>query len=177
MRHNILRRLIAPAVALAIPMAVHASGEPEVPSWMTVDHAAKTVTMTVVAGQTTDNNNWNYNGMAHGQGTIVVPVGYQVSITFENNDPTMMVHSIGVGQTAETSLPMFTDPQPVFAGAMSSNPTDPMNATKNGESETITFVADAAGDYALICYTPGHALTGMWIGFNVSAEGEAGLDS
>jgi len=72
---------------------------------------------------------------------------------------------------------MFDDPQPVFEGAMTENPTDMASATMPGESESITFVADAAGEYTMVCYTPAHAATGMWIFFTVSAEGEAGLDS
>lgn len=176
MRKHLTRSLTAAVAALAIPMAVHASDGPEVPAWMSVDHAAKTVTMTVVAGQTAENNNWNFNGMVRGEGTIVVPTGYAIQITFENTDPTMIVHSMGVGQVSQTTEAMFTDPSPAFAGAITTNPTDPINATKNGASETINFVADTAGDYALICYTPAHALTGMWIGFRVSADGEVGVD-
>ena len=44
-----------------------------------------------------------------------------------------------------------------------------------GESETITFVASEAGSYSLICYIPEHALTGIYVPFTVSADGEAGF--
>ena len=44
-----------------------------------------------------------------------------------------------------------------------------------GQSATIQFVADAAGNYAMICYTPGHTTLGMWLYFNVAAGGEAGV--
>ena len=70
---------------------------------------------------------------------------------------------------------MFTEATPVFEGAMSSNPTDMMSATQAGASEELTFKADTAGDFALICYIPAHAVTGMWIGFSVSAEGKSGV--
>jgi 3-hydroxybutyryl-CoA dehydrogenase len=30
-------------------------------------------------------------------------------------------------------------------------------------------------EIALICYVPGHTLTGMWIGFRVAADGTVGL--
>jgi uncharacterized cupredoxin-like copper-binding protein len=47
-------------------------------------------------------------------------------------------------------------------------------ATQPGASESISFTADAAGAYTLVCYIPAHAATGMWINFTVSADGAAG---
>ena len=141
-----------------------------------LDHAAKTVTMTIGAGQTADNNHWNFNGIVKGEATIVVPTGYTVQISYENADPTMVVHSIGVGQLSETTLPMFTDPTPAFPGAISSNPTDPLNATKAGTTESLSFVAGAPGEYALICYVPAHTLTGMWVGFRVAEDTSVGVE-
>jgi uncharacterized cupredoxin-like copper-binding protein len=44
-----------------------------------------------------------------------------------------------------------------------------------GGAETITFTASTAGDYAIVCVIPAHALQGMWIGFEVSASGESGV--
>jgi FtsP/CotA-like multicopper oxidase with cupredoxin domain len=176
MSNTTLRSLVLTAAAIAIPVALSATEGPEIPSWMSVDHAAKTVSMTIASGQSPANNNWNYNGLSKGEASIVVPVGYAVEITYENADPTMMLHSIGVGQMSETMTALFTDPAPVFAGAMSSNAGDPANATKSGTSETINFVADTAGEYALICYVPGHTLTGMWIGFKVAADGSVGVE-
>ena len=51
------------------------------------------------------------------------------------------------------------------------------SATLSGASETLTFKAEKAGEYALICYIPAHAITGMWIGFTVSSEGKPGLQT
>ena len=146
----------------------------EMPDWMKVDNDAKTVSVEIVAGKTDAANNWNFNGFVNGETSVVVPEGYTVTLTFTNKDPNM-VHSIGVGERMDTYPPMIENPTPVFDGAMSSNPTDMVNATKTGASETLTFTADKAGDYALICYIPAHAATGMWIGFTVSADGKAGL--
>ncbi len=144
------------------------------PDWMSVDEAEKQVTLDVIAGKTDANNNWNFNGLFKGDATIVVPEGYTVVINFSNEDPQMM-HSIGLLASAETFPPVFEDPTPVFAGAMSSNATDMATSTKPGESEVLTFKVDKAGDYALVCLIPAHAVTGMWVGFSVSAEGKAGL--
>ena len=160
-----------PAAETAAPAA-----QLTVPDWMTVDNEAQTVTMDIVAGSTDANNGWNYNGYYTGNATIVVPVGYTITIDFSNNDQ-INPHSLGIDPSAGGSWPaMFDDPQPVFEGAITSNPTDMASSTMPGASETITFLADTAGENTLVCYIPAHAATGMWIFFTVSAEGEAGLE-
>lgn len=146
----------------------------DIPEWMSVDRAEKTVALDIAAGKTDANNHWNYNGLTNGEATIVVPEGYTVVIYFTNEDPNMM-HSLAVLEPQETYPPAFEEPKPVFAGAISSNPTDMATATQPGGGEMITFIADKAGEYVLICLIPAHAVTGMWIGFSVSAEGKVGL--
>lgn len=176
MKHSTLRSLVLTLTAAAVPVALAGSQGPELPEWMSVDHAGKKVSITVVAGMDMSNNGWNYNTVSKGAKSIVVPVGYAVEIEFTNSDPTGVVHSLGIGQTSEVTSPLFTNPTPVFAGAISANAADPVNATAAGTTETISFVADAAGDYAIICYVPGHTLTGMWMGFRVAEDGSVGVE-
>jgi len=144
------------------------------PDWMVVDNDAKTVTLTVESGSAEANNGWNFNGFINGEATLVVPVGYNISLTFVNKDA-VMSHSVGIGELPETFPPIFETVVPVFEGAVTSNPTDMSSATASGATETISFVASKAGEFAMICYIPAHALTGMWIGFTVSEAGEVGL--
>lgn len=150
-----------------------ASQELQTPDWYQYDEAANTVTLDIVAGETPDINHWNYNGYGNGEITVVVPVGAQVTINFSNQDPNL-AHSIGVAGFS-SNPPANLQPEPVFEGAISSNPTDMTAATMTGESETVTFTASQAGEYSLACYIPGHAVSGMWIGFTVSDAGEAGV--
>lgn len=147
-----------------------------VPGWMQVDRDARTVSLHIVAGQTPDNNRWNFNGYSHGNATLVVPEGYTVTLHFENQDPANP-HSVAVDSRTGNFPATFDSPAPVFEGAVTSGATSLTDATKSGESETITFTADRAGDYSLVCYVPAHAVTGMWIGFRVSADGQAGLQT
>jgi sulfocyanin len=164
----------APMEETAAPAAeapAAAAGEMTMPSWYQQDGNA--VTLGIVAGQTPQGNYWNYNGAQNGTMTIVVPVGSEVTINFSNEDPNM-AHSIGVSADFDTP-PAMVDPTPVFAGAISSNPTSMTAATMPGQSETVTFTASEAGEYTLVCYIPGHAVSGMWIRFVVSADGEAGV--
>ena len=156
------------------------SAEPAAPAeltsadWLVVDHDAETVEIELVAGQSSGNNYWNFNGVHGGAGQITVPAGYEVTINLVNQDPNM-AHSVGVGERQATYPANFSAVQPVFEGAVTSNPTSLTESTLPGETESITFTADAAGDYALICYVTGHAAAGMWLPFTVSADGEAGV--
>jgi FtsP/CotA-like multicopper oxidase with cupredoxin domain len=169
----------APAGEAETPAAETAAapaGELSLPGWFQMDAASRTVTLNITAGATSDNQYWNYNGYYGGTGTIVVPEGYLVTINFTNDDPAM-AHSLGVDARTGGFPASFSDPTPVFEGGITTNPTSLTEATLPGESETISFTAATAGEYSLVCYIAGHALTGMHIGFTVSAEGEAGFRS
>jgi len=141
----------------------------EMPSWFRVN--GNQVEIDLVAGSTPDNNYWNFNGGTNGSITINVPEGAQVTINFRNDDPNM-AHSAGIAPFT-ASPPASPAAESVFEGAITSNPTSMTEATMTGQSETITFTAGQAGEYALLCYVPGHAVSGMWLRFNVG--GEAGV--
>lgn len=147
--------------------------ELQMPEWYQYDEAANTVTLDLVAGQNSDNNYWNYNGYENGEVTVVVPAGATVTVNFSNEDPNL-AHSVGIAAFS-SNPPASLDPNPVFDGAISSNPTSMTESTLTGQSESFTFTADQAGEYSLACYIPGHAVSGMWIGFTVSDAGEAGV--
>lgn len=150
------------------------SGELGMPDWYQIDRDAQTVTLSIHAGATAENNHWNFNGLHGGNGEIVVPAGYQVTINFSNEDPNL-AHSLGVDSHRGDFPGTFSNPTPVFEGAITSNPTDMTGATMPGESETIDFTASEAGEYSFVCYIPGHASAGMWVPFTVSAGDEAGV--
>lgn len=175
----------APAGSTATPAAAPAgstaaapapSGPMSMPAWMKVDKAKKTASLDIHAGQTPDNNHWNFNGYDKGNATITVPEGYKVTIKFTNDDPSL-AHSIGVDSAYTTFPPTFTNPQPIFSGAISSDPTDPSKATQPHKSQTLNFTASKAGSYTLNCFIPGHAMAGMWIHFDVSSDGKAGVQT
>ena len=140
--------------------------------WVTGDATA--VTINLVAGEGSANNNWNFNGYANGNATITVPTGATVTMNFTNQDPNM-AHSAGVSEKPAGPFSATPAATPVFAGAITSNPTSMTDATKTGANETITFTADRAGQFALVCYVPGHAAAGMWINFVVADGGTAGV--
>lgn len=151
-----------------------ATDELQMPDWYQYDEANNTVTLDIASGTSSDNNYWNFNGYYNGDITVVVPVGTTVTINSSNEDPNNMVHSIGVAPFT-SNPPAMVDPEPVFEGAITSNAASATEATATGESESITFTANQAGEYSLACYVPGHAVAGMWILFTVSDAGEAGV--
>ena len=145
------------------------------PEWYVDDNAARTVSLTLIAGETSANNYWNYNGATNGSLAITVPEGYAVTIVQENRDPNM-AHSIGI-LPVPANFAMPPQPNPVFAGAITQNPTSMIDATMPGETESITFVASEEGTYALVCLIPGHSAVGMWLYFIVADGGQAGVQS
>lgn len=161
-----------PAPSASI-MPAPPTGPMATPDWYVIDRGARTVHLTITAGATPDANYWNYNGYIKGALAITVPQGYTVTIDLVNRDPNM-AHSLGI-QRDFTNPMLPAIPSPVFAGAATENPQSMTDATMPGQSETITFVADAAGNYHMICYIPGHTAVGMWLYFNVSASDEAGV--
>jgi len=162
-----------PAAQPEAPAAPAAPAELSVPAWMAVDAAARTVTMTIVAGQSSANNYWNFNGNFGGTGGITVPEGYTVTINLENRDPAM-AHSLGIGERQATYPNQFPEVVPAFEGAVTESPRSMTESTLPGETETITFVVNRAGDFVIICYVTGHAATGMWLPFTVSTDGSVG---
>lgn len=147
--------------------------EPTVPDWMQVDHDAQTVTMEIIAGTTDENRSWNFNGYYSGNAEIIVPEGYEITVAFTNEDPSNP-HSLGIGEPQDM-YPPDVDPTPVFDGAVTRGAASKARATQSGQSETITFTASAAGEYAMICYIQMHAAMGMWTYFTVSADGAVGV--
>lgn len=149
------------------------TGALAVPDWYVVDHDARTVDLSIVAGASPDNNYWNFNGFIRGQIAIVVPEGYSVNVEFTNRDPNM-AHSLGI--SAERSNFMTPPvPTPAFAGAITESPQSMLEATMPGETESIRFVAETAGGYSMVCFIAGHSAVGMWVFFDVSPDGEAGV--
>lgn len=144
------------------------------PDWYSYDEASNTVTLDITAGETPANNHWNFNGHHNGDMTIVVPEGAKVTVNFHNADPSI-AHSFSIEGKVGSYPPVFQEVNAVFDGAHTKTPLEMASATQPDQSETVTFTASKAGKYAMVCLVPGHATQGMWVHFNVSADGEAGV--
>jgi hypothetical protein len=156
-------RLVA---AVATPAAA-AADAPQAgqPDWMRVDEAGKKVEMDVVAGFTSENGGWNYNGYAKGEMTLTVPVGWTVVMNFSSHDANVP-HSLYVTDQAPP-YPSMMPGQPAIPRAYSINLPEGIGP---GKSDVLRFTVDKPGEYHLVCGVPGHAASGMWDYFRVSAE-------
>ncbi|MBL9117303.1 MAG: hypothetical protein JNJ83_20010 [Verrucomicrobiaceae bacterium] len=119
----------------------------------------KTVVITLVAVWSGANYGMNFNGYSHGKLTYAIPTGWNVEVRFVNPSP--IPHSaIVVERDTTKKLQMG---EPYFDKGSVTNPAQGMSLKK----ETFTFLADEAGEYALACGFPAHAISGHWVSLNV----------
>lgn len=147
------------------------TGQVEMPDWFELDEEGESVTLNLTAGETPDNNHWNYNGLTAGDAIIRVPVDHELTVNLTNDDPNMG-HSAGIGELQDSYPSSFTEEeaQPVFEGAVTPNATNLAQATQPGEEDSFTATVDETGEYALICYVQGHAAQNMWVEFHVTED-------
>jgi sulfocyanin len=152
----------APAATSAAPSAASDSSV-KVNEFLSYDPAAKTVALKLFAAHGSVNGGMNFNGASNGGSTITVPVGWSVSWKFKNEDA--IPHSAIV---LVNKMPFPAQPQePAIPRAYTNDVT--AGLPTNGTDQT-TFKASPAGQYVIACGVPGHAPSGMWIHFDVSAD-------
>jgi sulfocyanin len=153
--------VIAAPAKVAAPAAVDSGVT--VNEFMSYDPAAKTVALKLYAAHGSVNGGMNFNGASNGNATITVPVGWTVTWQFKNEDA--IPHSAIV---LANKQPFPAQPQePAIPRAYTNDVTGGLPT--NGTDQT-TFKASPAGQYVIACGVPGHAPSGMWINFNVSAD-------
>ena len=152
----------APATSTAASSAASDSSV-QVNEFMSYDPAAKTVALKLFAAHGSVNGGMNFNGASNGGATITVPAGWTVSWNFKNEDA--IPHSAIV---LANKMPFPAQPQePAIPRAYTNDVTGGLPT--NGTDQT-TFKASTAGQYLIACGVPGHAPSGMWIRFDVSAD-------
>jgi sulfocyanin len=136
------------------------------PDWLTFDREAKTTRMEIVAGLTTANSAWNFNGYANGDMTIAVPLGWEVTIRFRNRDANVP-HSVGIVEI-EDPMPVSGDETTMaFPRAFSLSFSRGISSQRE---DTFSFTASKTGRFWLFCGVPPHGRAGMWDYFVVSDE-------
>lgn len=151
-----------PAAAPAAP-GTAADSSAKVNEFLSYDPAAKTVHLKLFAAHGSVNGGMNFNGASNGGSTITVPAGWSVTWSFTNEDA--IPHSAIV---LANKMPLPAQPQePAIPRAYTKDVTGGLPT--NGTDQT-TFKASAPGQYVIACGVPGHAPSGMWIHFDVSAD-------
>lgn len=134
---------------------------------LTYDEASKTVTFELVAGAPAGKGGpFNFNGYTSGAATLTVPAGSKVVMNFVNEDGTP--HS-AVVVAGDGPLPNIGD-DPAIPGAYTRDVTQGLAPFGK---DVLKFTAPATGTFRLICGTPGHALSGMWIWLKVDPAAKA----
>ncbi len=138
-------------------------GQASAATYVSNNAASKTATITVNAGEGSDNGGLNFNGADHGKKGFVIPAGWTVKMVFKNVG--MMPHSAVVtkGKTPPSSI---TAKDAAFAKAYTSKLAG--GIAGDSKAETVVFKVGKAGTYNLVCGVPGHGLGGQYVGFMVS---------
>jgi sulfocyanin len=138
----------------------------KVNEFMSYDAAAKSISLKLFAAHGSVNGGMNFNGASNGGATITVPVGWSVSWSFKNEDA--IPHSAIVLANKQPFPAQPVDPAIPRAYTVDVTAGLPTNGT-----DQTTFKASTAGQYVIACGVPGHAPSGMWINFVVSADAKA----
>lgn len=156
-------RVVTPTAAASAPGSPAVADSVNVNEFMSYDPAGKTVALKVLAGHGSVNGSLNFNGASNGSATITIPVGWTVAMNFKNEDA--IPHSAIM---LPNKMPFPAQPQdPAIPRAYTADVT---GGLMTGKTDQTRFKASPAGQYLLACGVPGHAPSGMWIHFNVSAD-------
>jgi uncharacterized cupredoxin-like copper-binding protein len=147
--------------ALALLASALATTGDSLPPWITVDAAARTVTLAIEVSRPSGAPAAHLNGEHDGSVQVAVPRGWTVQWRWTNRDESA-AHSLVVMVERE-KLPMEGG-RPSFTNAMSRSVTAGLPP---GGADNTTFVAEDAGWYWVLCGVPGHAIGGEWIGLKV----------
>jgi sulfocyanin len=147
-----LRAACGALLSAVLALPVHAA---DPITWMHADPSSKSVRLDIAMGAPGEGSGLNFNGYSHGHMTITVPLGWKVSMKVTNADS--LPHSLEI--VAEQTTPPIDGVETAFPRAETIDLKDgmPPNA-----SDSLSFTADKAGRYWIMCAVPGHVQGGMW---------------
>jgi hypothetical protein len=130
-------------------------------SFLTYDATKKTLTFQLSAGDEIPSL-VSFNAARRGGRSLIVPIGWRVTILFANRDP-QLPHSATIVDVVgpipeQLPDPIFPRGQTVKVG----------EGLLEGDADEIVFVADRVGRYAMACGVLGHAQRGQWLTLDVS---------
>jgi FtsP/CotA-like multicopper oxidase with cupredoxin domain len=143
---GLLRAAILAVTLLLLAPAASAG----VSRWLSWNAAARSVSLTLVAGFDGSNNGFNFDGYGRGKLLVRVPLGWRVTVTCKNAGT--MRHSCAIVRGPMTAAP-------AFRGATTSNP---VLGLRPGQTAQFTFTASRAGSFRIACLVAGHEEARMW---------------
>ena len=127
---------------------------------VTYDAASNTVTFKLEAGP------FSFNGFSSGGATLTVPPKSTVVMNFVQNDGTPHSAEVAPG---EGPLPN-SGGDPAIPRAYTNKVVEGL---PQGATDVIRFEAPESGTYRIVCGSPGHALSGMWLWFKIDPAAKA----
>lgn len=168
------RFLMGGVGALALLLSGCGTNAADPSQFMSYNSVTNTATLTMDAGLTSANNFMNFDGYAHGQMVVTVPLGAKVVVNFTNDS----------GIPADFGVYNLGD-QLAFKGAGDSVTDIQLNAGAGvlpGGSETLKFTASRAGEYRMANLLnrfpgqdPSQKSVGMWATLKVVPGGGPGI--
>ena len=146
------------------PVAAQSARAAKPTSWLSVDSAGHTATVSLEVTHPTGSPSALLNGYREGTVQIVVPLRWTLRWHWRSADSTAK-HSL-VLMAEREKLPAEGG-RAAFTNAMSRGVT---TGLAGGQSDRTTFETEEAGWFWLLCGVPGHALAGEWIGLRVDPE-------
>ena len=142
-------------------------GDAQVNQFVSYNATKKTVSITLYAALNSAQGGFNFNGGSSGNQTITVPLGWAIHFDVTNTDAIPHSAILIINQSPIPNAPS----NPAFPRAYTDHLIDGL-APQNGH-DTMDFTATPAGNYLIACGVPGHAPSGMYIQFVVSAAAHA----
>jgi hypothetical protein len=138
--------------------------------WLTVDTAARAVSLTLEVTNPEGSPSPVISGYREGGVQVVVPRGWTVAWQWVSRDSTAP-HSLVL--MAEREKIPTEGGRPAIEGALTKAVATGLEA---GRRDVTSFEADQVGWYWLLCGVPGHAIKGEWIGLKIDPDAKvAGL--
>lgn len=160
------------AIWLVAPGVAARAQAPIVPSWIVSDAAGKSAVIDLYAGWNSNNGTLNFNGYAHGEVRIVVPVGWRVTVKLFNPDLTLAHSAIVTKPYEQGKIP--TDAPAREAAIPRAYTSSPERGFFNNRDE-FDFMASESriGDYYLFCGVSTHGIAGMWLHLSIHKNAES----
>jgi hypothetical protein len=130
-------------------------------TFLSFDEAKKTATFELASG-TELPGEVSFNAARRGGRTLIIPVGWRLTIEFTNRDAGLP-HSAAIVESVDPVPEQLPPPAFPRAGTMNLE-----EGLLEGATDEIMVVADRPGRYLIACGVLGHAQRGQWLVLEVS---------
>jgi hypothetical protein len=158
------QRSSAPAPSTAVsPPAPQTRNDPR--QYLSSHAAAKTVQLTMLGALGSSNNGFNFDGYGRGELIASVPLGWHVTVQFQNRGSRLTSCAVVTGPRSATLA---------FPGATVPNP---QQGLAPGAKAHFSFTATRTGSYRIASLVPGQADARMYAVLLVTAGGRPSISA